>query len=158
MERWVEIEFDCLPFRSVGRMDIPMDASPKYRAFCERVKAAFEKHGAHNSYYLHNATCTFHLTNRSDVGMLQFRFEGTVLTDLSDMHASHADLEVTLEGETCSWLTESVVAWFRETVSRAALVEFDRYIEAGDLEKTRQRLEKMQAASEESGGFLGMYL
>ena len=29
MDRWVEISFDCLPLRSVGRLDIPMDASPK---------------------------------------------------------------------------------------------------------------------------------
>jgi hypothetical protein len=29
--RYVEIVFDCLPLRSVGRLDIPIDASPKYR-------------------------------------------------------------------------------------------------------------------------------
>jgi hypothetical protein len=158
MQRWVQIEFDCLPLRSVGRLDIPIDASPKYRAFCERVKAAFEKHGAHNSYYLHNARCEFHLTNDPNQGMLEFRFEGVVLTDDQDLHAMHADLEVELLGETCNWLTEPVVRWFQETVSRAVLVEFNRFIEAGDLEQTRQRIEKLQAASEESGGLLGMYL
>ncbi len=158
MQRWVEIEFDCLPLRSVGRLDIPIDASPRYREFCERVKAAYDKHGAHNAYYLHNARCVFHLTNDPNLGMLEFRFEGVLLTDESDLHATHADLDVKLTGETCTWLAEPVVQWFHETVSRAVLAEFDRYIEAGDLEQTRQRIEKLQAASEEAGGFLGMYL
>ena len=40
MSEYVEIEFDCLPLRSVGRMDIPIDASPNYRARCERIKHA----------------------------------------------------------------------------------------------------------------------
>ena len=158
MERWVQIAFDCLPLRSVGRLDIPIDASPIYRAFCERVKAAFDKHGSHNAYYLHNARCVFHLTNDPEIGLLEFCFEGTVLTDDPDLHALHADLQVQLHGETCGWLIEPVVRWFEETVSRAVIVEFDRFIEAGDLEQTRQRIEKLQAASEESGGFLGMYL
>ncbi len=158
MQRWVEIEFDCLPLRSVGRLDVPIDASPRYREFCERVKAAYDKHGAHNAYYLHNARCVFHLTNDPNLGMLEFRFEGVLLTDESDLHATHADLDVKLTGETCTWLAEPVVQWFHETVSRAVLAEFDRYIEAGDLEQTRQRIEKLQAASEEAGGFLGMYL
>ena len=39
MNRYVEISFDCLPLRSVGRLDIPMDASPKYRERCERINA-----------------------------------------------------------------------------------------------------------------------
>jgi hypothetical protein len=158
MERWVQIEFDCLPLRSVGRLDIPIDASPTYCSFCERVKAAFDKHGSHNAYYLHNARCAFHLTNDPAIGLLEFRFEGTVFTDDQDLHALHADLEVALHGETCGWLTEPVVRWFEETLGHAVLVEFDRYIQAGDLERTRQRIEKLQAASEESGGFLGMYL
>ncbi len=51
----VEIAFDCLPLRSVGRLDIPLDASPDFRSRCERIKAAMEKHGTHNSYYLYNA-------------------------------------------------------------------------------------------------------
>ena len=75
MSRWVEITFDCLPMRSVGRMDIPLDASPKFRERCERIKAALEHHGSFNTYYLYNAGCKFHLTNRDEVGMLEFRFE-----------------------------------------------------------------------------------
>jgi hypothetical protein len=158
MSHWVDIRFDCLPLRSLGRLDIPIDASPKYRALCERVKAALEKHGSHNSYYLHNARCAYHLANSDECGGLEFRFEGTVLTDAEDQHCQRCDLQVELLRETCDWLTEPIVEWFRETVSRSVLVEFDRYIEAGDLEKARQRIEQMQAASDESGGFVGMYL
>jgi len=69
MSQFVDIEFDCLPLRSVGRMDIPIDASPKFRARCERIKHALETHGSHNTYFLYNAHCTFHLTNQSDFGM-----------------------------------------------------------------------------------------
>lgn len=158
MNRWVDIQFDCLPLRSLGRLDIPLDASPKYRARCERVKAALEKHGSHNSYYLYNARCEYHLANSEKLGGLEFRFEGTVLTDHDDRHCQHCDLEVELIRETCQWLTEPVVEWFKETVPKSVAVEFDRYIEAGDLEKARQRIEKIQAASDQSGGFVGMYL
>ena len=55
MNRPVDISFDCLPLRSIGRLDIPLDASPKYRARCERIKAAIDKHGSHNAYYLYHA-------------------------------------------------------------------------------------------------------
>jgi hypothetical protein len=158
MNQWVEITFDCMPLRSVGRLDIPLDASPKYRQRCERVKGAIEKHGTHNSYFLYNARCTFRVTNHPETGMIQFRFEGTLLTDTSDLHSQSCDLEVELLRETCDWLTEPVVKWFRDTVPRAVLAEFDRYIEAGDLEQTKQRLEKIRAESDQSGGFLGMYL
>ena len=61
--QFVEIMFDCLPLRSVGRLDIPIDASPKYRQRCERIKDEMERHGSHNSYFLYNASCVFHLTN-----------------------------------------------------------------------------------------------
>lgn len=158
MNQWVEITFDCLPLRSIGRLDIPLDASPKYREFCERLKQALEVHGSYNSYYLYNARCTFHLTNRDDLGMLEFRFEGTVLTDQEDRQTARADLSIELVRETCDWLAEPIVQWFEETVRRAVCVEFDRYIEAGDLEQAKQRIEKLQAASEEAGGFVGMYL
>lgn len=156
--RWVDISFDCLPLRSIGRLDIPLDASPQYRALCERIKAALEKHGALNSYYLYNAQCTYHLTNREDVGMVQFRLEGTVLTDAHDRHADRCELEVKLHRETCDWLTEPVVKWLADTVPRSVAVEFDRFVEAGDLEKTRDRLAKIQQESDDSGGFMGMYL
>jgi hypothetical protein len=158
MTQFVAISFDCLPLRSLGRLDIPMDASPRVRALAERVQKAVQKHGLHNSYYLYRATCTFHLTNSPQVGMIEFGFEGTVLTDSTDRKATLADLEVNLHGETCDWLTEPAVAWFRETVCRAVTVEFDRYIEAGDLQRTVDRLARLEAESDAKAGFLGMGL
>jgi len=158
MSHWVEITFDCLPLRSVGRMDIPLDASPKYRRRCEQVKRAIEKHGSHNTYFLYNADCTFHLTNRDNFGTLEFGFSGTVITDGADMHAQHADLEVELIRETCDWLTAPVVEWFQLAVQHAVCVDFDRYIEAGDLARTKERMEKLQAQIEKTGGHVGMYL
>lgn len=158
MNRWVEIAFDCLPLRSVGRLDIPLDASPKYRQRCERIKRALEKHGSHNTYYLYNAGCAFHLTNREDFGTLEFAWDGTVITDAADMRATAADLEVELAKETCDWLTAPIVEWFGQSVQHAVCVEFDRYIEAGDLAKTKARMARLQAELEQSGGHVGMYL
>jgi len=158
MNRWVDIAFDCLPLRSFGRLDIPLDASPKYRRRCQRIKDAIEKHGSHNAYFLCNASCTFHLTNSDEIGTLEFKFEGVALTDASDLRTDRCDLEVALVRETCDWLTATVVQWFADTVPRSVAIEFDRYIEAGDLDQARKRLEKIQSASDESGGFVGMYL
>jgi hypothetical protein len=158
MDRWVEIEFDCLPLRTVTRLDVPLDSSPKYRQFCERVKAAIEKHGSHNAYYVHNAHCRYHLLNCDTRGAIEFAFEGTVLTDQADQRCQSCDLQVRLVRETCDWLNEDVVKWFAESVSRSVAVEFDRFISAGDLSKTIQRIELIQKASDESGGYLGMYL
>lgn len=158
MGQWVEITFDCLPLRSVTRLDIPIDASPKYRAQCERIKAAIEKHGSHNTYYLYNALCRYHLTNHADRGMLELRFEGTVITEATDMHTQRCDVQAELVRETCDWLTTPIVQWFEQCVSRSVAVEFDRYIEAGDLQKTKERIARLQAETEQSGGFVGMYL
>ena len=158
MSRWVEIVFDCLPLRSVGRLDIPIDASPRFRERCERVKQAIDKHGSHNTYYLYNANCKFRLTNRDEIGMLEFRFEGTVITDATDMRTQTSDLRVDLVRETCDWLTAPVVEWFHQSVSYAANVEFDRYIEAGDLQKTKDRMALLQAEIDKTGGHVGMYL
>ncbi|MEM8679747.1 MAG: hypothetical protein AAGF97_10385 [Planctomycetota bacterium] len=158
MNRWVEISFDCIPLRSIERLDIPLDASPKYRAFCERLQTALEKHGAVNSYFLHQARCKYHLLNCEDAGFIEFRFSGTVLTDGSDVKCQHCDLVVELVGETCDWLSEPILDWFAETVPKSVAVEFDRYIAAGDLEKTRARIDQMEADSDSAGGFVGMYL
>ena len=158
MSGWVDVSFDCLPLRSVGRLEIPLDASPRYQQRCMDLKAAMEKHGSHNSYYLYNAQVTFHLTNSDGVGMLQFGLEGTVLTDTADEKSLRTDLQVELLRETCDWLTEPVVQWFRETVPRTVVVEFDRYIAAGDLEKTRRRLEEIESQADNQDGFMGMNL
>lgn len=158
MERWVEISFDCLPLRSVGRLDAPLDASPKFQQFCERVKTALDKHGAHNTYYLYNARCVYHLANSAEVGMIDFAFEGVAITDPNDQETKHCDLEVELKRETCPWLTEPIVAWFASIVQHSVAVEFDRYIAAGDLKQAQERIAKIQAKIEEQGGYLGMYL
>ena len=156
--KWVEIEFDCLPLRSVTRLDVPVDASPKYEQFVLRVKAAMQLHGTHNSYYLHRGKCTYHLTNDPDVGEVVFAFEGTVLTDSEDVKTKVVEVTVKLEGETCSWLSEPMVGFLSESVQHAVLVEFDRYISAGDLKKTEERIKAIQADSDAQEGFVGMYL
>jgi hypothetical protein len=158
MNRYVEITFDCLPLRSVGRLDIPIDASPKYRERCEQVLKAISTHGSHNTYFLYNASCAFHVTNRADFGMLQFRFQGTAVTDESDQRTERCYLEVELVKETCDWLTEPIVQWFKDTVPHSVAVEFDRYIAAGDLQQTLERIERGRRESEGRGGFVGMYL
>lgn len=158
MEQYVDIRFDCLPLRSIGRLDIPLDASPKYRARCERIKQALETHGSHNTYYLYNAKCVYHLTNNPEIGMIELAFDGTAITDPTDEKTLSCDLQVELVRETCDWLTEPIVAWFRETVQHVITVEFDRFIAAGDLAQTVQRIERLQSESDQHGGFLGMYL
>lgn len=158
MNRWVEISFDCLPLRTVGRLDIPIDASPKYRQRCEAVKGALDKHGSHNTYYLYNAECIFHLTNHSELGMIQFRFEGTVLTGTADLQTERCDLAVELVRETCDWLTAPIVKWFEQSVSHAVRIEFDRYIAAGNLQAAKDRIARLQAETEQKGGYVGMYL
>lgn len=95
-ERHVDIRFDCLPLRSIGRWDIPLDASPRFRARCERIKSALHKHGAFNTYYLQNGVCRFHLSNQASEGVLEFTFDGTVTTDSRDEQAAAADLRVEL--------------------------------------------------------------
>lgn len=158
MTNWVEIAFDCLPLRSVSRIDAPLDASPKLAAKFARIKQAIETHGSHNTYYLHNANCCFHLTNNPDIGSVNFKFEGTIFTDADDLRATRSELTVTLDRETCNWLNQLIVQWLSESVHRAVIVEFDRYISAGDLEKTRERLVKIEQTLDESKGFVGMYL
>ena len=90
--------------------------------------------------------------------MLQFTFEGTLLTDAEDLHAKSSDLAVKLQKETCDWLVEPVVQWFHESVSHAVRAEFNRYIEAGDLDRAKERMEKLRAQADASGGYVGMYL
>ena len=97
----------------------------------------------------------FLLTNDPDVGMLEFRFDGTVLTDTEDQRTIGVDLKIVLGRETCSWLTQPVVKWFTETVEHAVRVEFDRYIAAGDLDRTIKRLEELQAQSDNPPGLHG---
>jgi hypothetical protein len=139
-DRQVDIRFECLPFRSIGRLDIPLDASPRFRAKCERIKTSLAKHGSLNTYYLHDGVCRFQLSNEPGKGLLYFVFEGMISTDEWDEHAVSSDLSIELKLETCVGVTQPVVDWFRENVARAVMSEFDRYIAAGDLGRTKQRI------------------
>lgn len=156
--QWVEIEFDCLPLRSVTRLDVPVDASPKYEQFVLRVKQAMTAHGTHNTYYLHQGSCSYHLTNDPQQGEVVFSFEGTVMTGEKDQRTKAVDLNVKLDSETCEWLCEPMVGFLAESVRHAVLVEFNRYIQAGDLKKTEERIKAIQQQSDSSEGFVGMYL
>jgi len=78
-----------------------------------------------------------------------------VLTDESDERTKQCDLTVELASDTCDWLTQPVVDWFKISVVNAVKCEFDRYIAAGDLEQTRQRIAAIEAQSDEAGGFMG---
>ena len=154
----VEISFECLPLQSLGRLGIPLDASPAFHERGQRIKDAIEKHGTCNTYYLFDAHCIFRLTNDPSCGMLRFGFEGTVITDPGDLCTRSCDLDVRLLQETCDWLTEPIVRWFSETVSVAVRVEFDRFIAEGDLSRNRVRASRAATACEETSSSLGMYL
>jgi len=154
----VAIRFDCTPLRSVRQIDVPADASPAYRSRLERVQRAVSQHGTRNTYYLTNGSCTFQFTNDAAVGWVRFVVEGTVLTNADDTQTVGSDLAIRLDKETCDWLTQPAVQWLTLSVKRAMEVEFDRYIAAGDLARAQERLNREQAASDASGGFLGMNL
>jgi len=154
----VAITFDCTPLRAVQGLDAPPEASPGYRARVERMHRAAARHGTRNAYYLTGGTCAFRFTNDARTGWVRFTFEGTVLTDDGDGRCVGSDLDVRLDQETCDWLTQPAVAWLTLTVSHAVAAEFDRYIEAGDLDRAKERLAREQAASDAHGGFLGMNL
>ena len=158
MNQWVDISFDCLPLRTISRFDIPVDASPRYRKRCEDILAAIKKHGSHNTYYLHNAECVYHLTNDNSKGRICIEFEGTVLTNSDDTETLSADLVAKLKSETCDWLTEPIVNWFESSVEHSVKHEFNTYIQAGDLSKAKQRVEEIESSSDQEGGYLGMYL
>jgi hypothetical protein len=154
----VTITFDCTPLRTLPRIDIPLDASPGYRARLERLQRAVARHGTRNTYYLTNAFCVFRFTNATDTGWVRFAFEGTLITDDTDSRATGSDLAICLETETCDWLTQPVVEWLKVSVRHAVEAEFDRFIAAGDLTKTNERIQREQAASDAAGGYLGMNL
>lgn len=155
MEPNVDIAFDCLPLRSVGRVDVPLDASPAFRARCQQLQHAIDTHGTACAYFLYNAHCVFHLANSDVDGMLRFTFTGTVLTDRSDAKADRVDLTVELAAETCGPLPPEVLTWFREIVNRAVLIEFDRFIAAGYLAHRVSELGQVDRLTDISG-FSGM--
>ncbi|MBL8890575.1 MAG: hypothetical protein JNL67_11410 [Planctomycetaceae bacterium] len=154
----VDIEFDCLPLRSTAGRTLPLDASPGLERLWSQLRQAAEKHGTHNSYFLNRGRCRFHLTNHPQLGQVTFAFSGVVLTDGQDQRTVSSELHVELEQETCDWLEQPIVTWLAKTVIRAVEIEFDRYIHAGDLARTQQRLAELEQQAQSSGGYLGMYL
>jgi hypothetical protein len=157
MEPVVEISFDCLPLRSVGRLDAPIDASPAYRQRYEHLTWALEKYGPERTYFLYDARCVFRLANSEIEGMLRFEFEGLVRTDASDLLTEFVDLDVKLASETCGGVPADVLAWWKGRVEKAVAIEFDRFIAAGQLNQRTTDLGKIERLSDLSG-FSGMNL
>jgi hypothetical protein len=155
MDPAVDIAFDCLPLRSIGRVDIPLDASPEYRARGEQLQRAVAEHAGQNAYFLYNTQCIYRLANSEIENVLRFTFDGTVLTDLSDCKAHKAELAITLVSETCGGVPPAAMAWLQHVVERAVLVEFDRFIAEGSLEA---RVAELAAVSDANTlcGFAGM--
>lgn len=157
MSPCVDIEFDCLPLRSVGRVDVPLDASPAFRDRCERLQRAIDTHGRQNAYFLYNTRCVYRLANSDIEGMLRFSFDGTVLTDRSDCRAERADLTVELTAETCGEVPPDVLAWFRRVVREAVLIEFDHFIAAGQLAERVAQLGQLDSIRDVAD-FAGMHV
>jgi hypothetical protein len=78
-----------------------------------------------------------------------------VLTDDSDVQSRDADLQIELAAETCGGLTQAVLAWFREIVQRAVLIEFDRFITAGQLAQQVTQIGRVDSI-EQLPNFSGM--
>jgi hypothetical protein len=155
MQPVVDIAFDCLPLRSIARADIPLDASPAFRARSERLQQALHKYAGENAYFLYNTRCTYRLANSDIDNMLRFTFEGTLLTDRSDCKADRADLNVMLTAETCGGVPPAALDWLRGVVNRAVLVEFDRFIAAGHLADRVEQLGSIDSITDVAG-FVGM--
>jgi hypothetical protein len=151
----VDIAFDCLPLRSIGRVDIPIDASPAYRARCEQLLQAIATHGNTNAYYLYNTRCVYRLANSDIDNMLRFTFDGTLVTDRSDGRADHADLDVRLVSQTCGDMPVEVLAWFHRVVHQAVLIEFNHFIAAGSLAAQVEKLGTVDSVHD-IAGFSGM--
>jgi hypothetical protein len=144
----VQIEFDCLPQRSIARLDVPLDASEELRERAERMKAAMEAFGAERSYFLYNAHCVFRFANSEVDGVCRFAFEGAVQTDAGDRKCERTMLDVRLTSDTCGGVPDAVLAWLTERVHQAVPIEFDRFIEAGQLAARQQELADGQAPAD----------
>lgn len=149
-ETAVEIEFDCLPLRSVGRLDVPLDASEELRRRSERIKAAIDAHGVDRTYFLYNSRCVFRFANSEVDGACRLAFEGVVRTDAGDRKCDQAMLDVRLVSETCGGISPAVEAWLIDRVRTAVAIEFDRFIAAG---AGANELATLQAGSDLSGAW-----
>jgi hypothetical protein len=136
----VEIAFDCLPLRSVGRLDVPLDASESFRRRAEDIKAALSEFGPERTYYLYNAHCVFRFSNSEFDGVCRFEFEGVVRTDAGDRICQESLVDPRLMSETCGGIPPEVQSWLAQQVRHAVRVEFDRFIAAGQLDEASRRL------------------
>jgi hypothetical protein len=156
MTQAVTIVFDCLPFRQVGHMGLPLDASDEQRALWRRFRAALAKHGTENTYFLYNADCTFRLSNSHD-GWLRFLFEATVRTDTADSRPEEIDLAVRLaETDFPTPIADDALAFFREAVRRAVLAEFQLFIDEGNLRRAMAQQEQVLREWDRTRGFIGI--
>lgn len=151
MDGAVDISFSCLPLRSVGRLDVPLDASGVYRVRYERLREALALHGAERTYYLYDAHCVFRLANSEIEGMVRFDFEGIVRTDAGDAVTDQVELDITLASETCGGVPHQVEAWLKQRVEKAVAIEFDRFIAAGQLSSRTDELGQLERLSDLSG-------
>ena len=148
MDSAVEISFSCLPLRSIGRLDVPMDASGMYRVRYERLRAAIDEFGMERCYYLYDAHCSFHFANSEVEGLVRFQFEGIVRTDAGDALTDEVRLEITLANETCGGVPAEVEPWLRARVEQAVAIEFNRYIAAGQLGDRSKELGQLELLSD----------
>jgi hypothetical protein len=155
MQPVVDIAFDCLPLRSIGRVDVPLDASAAFRHRCERLQHAIARHGTDRAYYLYNGRCTYRLANSDIDNMLRFSFDGTLLTDRSDGKADRTDLDIKLTAETCGGVPPAAVDWLRGVVEKAILIEFNHFIAAGHLQARVAQLGQLESIADVEG-FAGM--
>jgi hypothetical protein len=149
----IEIAFDCLPLRSIGRVDVPLDASDEFRSRAERIKSALAEHGPDRSYFLTGAHCVFRFANSAIEGACRFEFEGIVRTDVGDRVCRETHLDVRLASDTCGGVPAEVAAWLADRVREAVRIEFDRFIAAGQLERATQTAAATLAAL---GGVSGL--
>jgi hypothetical protein len=127
----VDVEFDCIPLRTIGRLDVPLDASDAQRRRAERMQSAVNSYGVDRTYFLQNARCVFRFANSDVEGICRFEFEGVVRTDAGDRKCEDAILDVALVSETCGGVPAPVEAWLIDRVRQAVMIEFDRFIAAG---------------------------
>lgn len=145
-----------MPLRTICRWDIPLDASPRFRARCERIKRARDKYGAHRTYFLDHGNCRLRLSNHPNEGAIDFIFFGPVVTDDADRRTIAADLSIDVRSESLVWINDGVLTWLKDTVSRAVMLEFDRYIACGNAHHLQRRCLLPDLEWEYYGGFVGM--
>ena len=151
----VLIQFNCYPFRSATRLDIPMDAPEEFQELCRRFVQALRQHGTEHTYYLHNATVEFQLSNRPGANV-KFRFEGTIWTNTEDRKTARLEITTEFLHSDFGPLDPAVQSFFDQAIHRAVTAEFDRYIEAGELEKTVQQAKEAILQADQTGGYMGM--